>query len=317
MNTCKCGCGLATRKVYSVGHGRRGRKFSPHTLETKKKISDAARRRSLIPMTEEQKKRISDTLKMYYQNRPEVRSLISLRRLGSKMTQETCLKHSNHAKQYLLRHPDWMQRMTERNRQLTGGKMPIEVREKISLSKKNFHKTHKRTSESRKKQSISLRKYYSGHPEAREAARQAIIKNIHLAGKRGIAPNKQTKIEMILEEVVKKLNFPYVTQYIVDRYPIDIAIPKYKIAIYADGCYWHSCPLHFPDAFPKKREGDSRVNKFLRKEGWYVIRLWEHDIRNKESISRLLTSFLNLKQHSNIITLGVFDGEKMPLKGDL
>jgi DNA mismatch endonuclease (patch repair protein) len=66
----------------------------------------------------------------------------------------------------------------------------------------------------------------------------------------------------------------------------DIVFVKKKLAVFIDGCFWHSCPLHgrIPTTnigywVPKLRgnaERDKITNDRLRKAGWKVIRFWEH-----------------------------------------
>ena len=66
----------------------------------------------------------------------------------------------------------------------------------------------------------------------------------------------------------------------------DIVFTKYKIAIFIDGCFWHKCPICFKMPKQNKKfwstkinrnaERDNEVNKQLKREGWTVIRLWEH-----------------------------------------
>lgn len=67
----------------------------------------------------------------------------------------------------------------------------------------------------------------------------------------------------------------------------DIALPGRRVAIFVDGCFWHSCPEH--GTSPKSNRGywipklesnrlrDTRHTLALRSEGWTVIRIWEHD----------------------------------------
>lgn len=68
-----------------------------------------------------------------------------------------------------------------------------------------------------------------------------------------------------------------------------------NVVIFVDGCFWHGCReiKKFPSAnrmfWLKKLKNNQRrdleVNKKLRKSGWRVIRLWEHDLeRNPEKI---------------------------------
>ncbi|UGT40312.1 very short patch repair endonuclease [Nocardia yamanashiensis] len=83
-------------------------------------------------------------------------------------------------------------------------------------------------------------------------------------------------------------------RFFVDRAPIpgmrrraDIVFPRRKVAVYVDGCFWHSCPDHA--TFPKNnaewwaaklagnvardRDTDAR----LIAAGWTVVRIWEHE----------------------------------------
>ena len=46
-----------------------------------------------------------------------------------------------------------------------------------------------------------------------------------------------------------------------------------NICIFADGDYWHS------DGFPETRKRDKIVNKELKKQGYKVLRFWEHEIK--------------------------------------
>ena len=69
----------------------------------------------------------------------------------------------------------------------------------------------------------------------------------------------------------------------------DFVFPKLKLAVFVDGCFWHACPKHATQpkgnaAFWKKKLAankarDRRVNQTLRKAGWRVVRVWEHELR--------------------------------------
>ncbi|OUE22426.1 Very short patch repair protein [Clavibacter michiganensis] len=66
----------------------------------------------------------------------------------------------------------------------------------------------------------------------------------------------------------------------------DIAFTRQRVAVFIDGCFWHSCPvhLHLPKAnadywIPKLSrnvERDAEVTAVLRGLGWTVLRFWEH-----------------------------------------
>ncbi|MBI5879025.1 MAG: very short patch repair endonuclease [Chloroflexi bacterium] len=82
----------------------------------------------------------------------------------------------------------------------------------------------------------------------------------------------------------------------------DISFSKQQIAIFVDGCFWHGC-LYCHKSLPKtnraywKRKISRNIerakltNRHLRREGWRVIRIWEHDVGNLEkSRSRILNA---------------------------
>lgn len=84
---------------------------------------------------------------------------------------------------------------------------------------------------------------------------------------------------------------------------VDIAFPGRRVAVFVDGCFWHSCPEH--GHVPKSRaeywvpklaanarrsaEKDSR----LLAAGWKVLHIWEHSIRgNPGECAKLVMSAL-------------------------
>lgn len=74
----------------------------------------------------------------------------------------------------------------------------------------------------------------------------------------------------------------------------DFIFRKARLAVFIDGCFWHSCPEHLTipknnnEFWEKKldsnKERDKIVSSELQKKGWKVIRIWEHELRNKDKI---------------------------------
>ncbi len=75
----------------------------------------------------------------------------------------------------------------------------------------------------------------------------------------------------------------------------DFIFPKYKVALFVDGCFWHGCPQHSnmpknnQEFWAKKLQGnkdrDKFVNRELRKLGWKIIRVWEHELKVPEKVA--------------------------------
>lgn len=68
----------------------------------------------------------------------------------------------------------------------------------------------------------------------------------------------------------------------------DIVFPKSRVAVFIDGDFWHgyrfSLWIHkIPDFWKikigKNRKRDQKNFKKLRKAGWKVIRIWQHEIK--------------------------------------
>ena len=71
----------------------------------------------------------------------------------------------------------------------------------------------------------------------------------------------------------------------------DFVFAARRLAIFVDGCFWHGCPRHgtrprgnadfWRAKFRRNRARDRRDTRRLRREGWRVLRLWEHELRAK------------------------------------
>jgi DNA mismatch endonuclease (patch repair protein) len=67
----------------------------------------------------------------------------------------------------------------------------------------------------------------------------------------------------------------------------DLLFSRARIAVFVDGCYWHSCPQHAttPKAnaawWAAKLAGnvarDRDTDQRMFEAGWTVIRIWEHE----------------------------------------
>ena len=77
----------------------------------------------------------------------------------------------------------------------------------------------------------------------------------------------------------------------------DFIFPKHKLAVFVDGCFWHGCPKHGTQpkgnaAFWRKKISrnqirDRLVTRTLRKAGWRILRIWEHELTRKHQTRRL------------------------------
>ncbi|RZB30050.1 MAG: DNA mismatch endonuclease, patch repair protein [Desulfobacteraceae bacterium Eth-SRB1] len=113
--------------------------------------------------------------------------------------------------------------------------------------------------------------------------------------------NKSTELKLI--QLFKQLGLKgWRRNYkIVGAIP-DFVFLKKRIAIFADGCFWHghNCrnltPKQNSEYWQKKIENnrirDKQINERLERKGWKVIRIWECEIKekNKEKLKLLKKS---------------------------
>jgi len=67
----------------------------------------------------------------------------------------------------------------------------------------------------------------------------------------------------------------------------DLVFPAIKLAVFVDGCFWHSCPDHvsvpetnnewWSEKLVRTVERDRETDSILESEGWVVLRIWEHE----------------------------------------
>lgn len=89
----------------------------------------------------------------------------------------------------------------------------------------------------------------------------------------------------------------------------DFVFRKQKVALFVDGCFWHGCARHcrMPKGnssywIPKiasNKTRDRRVSRLLRRAGWQVIRIWEHQMASSMEgpcIARITQALMGLKK---------------------
>lgn len=69
----------------------------------------------------------------------------------------------------------------------------------------------------------------------------------------------------------------------------DFFLPAIRMAVFADGCFWHGCPAHgrrpadnadyWVPKLKRNRRRDRLVTQDLRELGVVVVRVWEHDLK--------------------------------------
>jgi DNA mismatch endonuclease (patch repair protein) len=83
-------------------------------------------------------------------------------------------------------------------------------------------------------------------------------------------------------------------RYVTDVQPVpsirrrgDFVFRRARLVVFVDGCFWHSCPIHasspranaewWREKLAANVERDRHTDRVLRREGWTVVRVWEHE----------------------------------------
>lgn len=99
-----------------------------------------------------------------------------------------------------------------------------------------------------------------------------------------------------------------------NRRTIDIAFTRHRVAVFVDGCFWHSCPTHGTrptanrDWWARKlaanRARDADTDQLLRAAGWSVVRIWEHTPAAEAADLVELALESEAGQHTDTLGLG-------------
>lgn len=103
---------------------------------------------------------------------------------------------------------------------------------------------------------------------------------------------RDTSPELALRSLLHGLGLRFRVDYAIrldGRRPIraDVVFTRQRVAVFVDGCFWHSCPLHgsqpktntdyWQPKLQGNRERDALYSRLLEEAGWRVIRIWEHE----------------------------------------
>ena len=112
---------------------------------------------------------------------------------------------------------------------------------------------------------------------------------------------KNTKIEIRMEGVLKKTGLKF------EKHPKMYGNPDFvhrrkKIVVFCDGDFWHGyrygqkkrlAKKFWRDKIENNMRRDRRYGRKLRRDGWSVLRLWEHDIEKNpdKCMRKILAKF--------------------------
>ena len=111
---------------------------------------------------------------------------------------------------------------------------------------------------------------------------------------------RNTRPELVVRRIAHKLGLRFrLHQKDLPGRP-DLVFPRYRLAVFVHGCFWHrhegcryaytpkSRVAFWTEKFAENVARDRRNEEALRDLGWRVLVIWECDTRDYEAISRRL-----------------------------
>lgn len=145
-------------------------------------------------------------------------------------------------------------------------------------------------------------------PQGGPAEWESTDNGLHLRGRR----IRNTKPELQLRKALHALGLRYRLHRRIGPYQPDVVLPRYRVAVFVDGCFWHNCPAHGPKEFRGPNADrwrskldinhirDQAANKALAAAGWRVLRIWECDIKaNAPAAAMVVKDFAQAEQVSS------------------
>jgi len=100
---------------------------------------------------------------------------------------------------------------------------------------------------------------------------------------------KPSSIEQLLIDSLDAKNINYEFQYPFINCVLDFAFPAHKLAVEADGTYWHS--------LDNVKEKDKRKDKKLIENGWTILHFTEDEIHASPSVCvEKIVAHLNIQK---------------------
>jgi DNA mismatch endonuclease, patch repair protein len=126
-----------------------------------------------------------------------------------------------------------------------------------------------------------------------------------------VTRRRDTTAELALRSALSALGLRYRVDSPIPgtRRRADVAFSRARVAVFVDGCFWHGCPKH--GTWPKanaawwrekitgNRRRDRDTDKRLTRDGWIVLRFWEHDDVSSAAGRIADTVQLRLERRSN------------------
>lgn len=90
----------------------------------------------------------------------------------------------------------------------------------------------------------------------------------------------------------------------------DFVFHRHRLVVFVHGCFWHGCSKHasvpktnavfWRNKIRRNKARDLLVLRLLRRAGWRVVQLWEHDTKsNADACARRIAEVIGVEGHGS------------------
>lgn len=275
-NFCLCGCGEKCARLFVNGHQFRSAEVVDKIRQKHIGLKASQKTKDLMSLQKKGKRQSEIQIQRRVKSRREHWNAIP-KELRPRQSKESNEKR----RQTLLGRKQSPEAIEKSRLRRTGQKRAPEVGEKIR------QKALGRPVKESTKEIMRVRTLGKKRSEAtKQKHRDADLTKWIAAGTKAIRDrSKPTKIEKITENFFVANNIQYESQIIIGNYIVDFILPQSMTIVEIDGCYWHKCKECGYDNEPFLEKQEKR-DSLLKKQGYTVLHLKEHDLQNE--LMRLL-----------------------------
>lgn len=112
--------------------------------------------------------------------------------------------------------------------------------------------------------------------------------------------SENTKPEIIVRKILHRLGYRFRLHRSELPGTPDLVLPKYRVALFVHGCYWHrhyGCKFAYTpksnqpfwhNKFLQNVERDKKVREDLERMGWRTVIIWECETKEESKLINLI-----------------------------
>jgi DNA mismatch endonuclease (patch repair protein) len=130
-----------------------------------------------------------------------------------------------------------------------------------------------------------------------------------------------TSLEVVVRRTLRRLGLRFKANVMSLPGRPDVVFPSEKVIVFIDGDFWHGfrypswqrrLPAYWRAKIERNRARDLRNFAKLRRRGWRVVRVWEHEVKRDltRCIARIITALRGVVGDARLDRRGVWKNRR-------